>query len=165
MKERIYELHKVNEIEYSHGTFRKGELTDLDKVLPWAAEFMKEAVSEEPTEEELEKYVRSKILSETLNIWEDGQPVSIAASTRPAGKSISINLVFTPRPFRRRGYARSCVARLTEKLLNDGYQYCTIYTDLSNPTSNKIYQEIGYREVGDLYEIDFLENSRSRNDS
>jgi predicted GNAT family acetyltransferase len=27
---------------------------------------------------------------------------------------------------------------------------CTLYTDLRNPTSNRIYQAIGYRPVADV---------------
>lgn len=29
--------------------------------------------------------------------------------------------------------------------------FCFLFTDLNNPTSNRIYQEIGYRPVCDLH--------------
>jgi len=50
---------------------------------------------------------------------------------------------------RGRGYATSCVAALTTRLLDSGKTFCCLYTDLSNPTSNSIYQRIGYRPVCD----------------
>ena len=61
-----------------------------------------------------------------------------------------LNDVDPRRPeFRGRGYASNCVAALTQKMLDQGRKFCFLYTDLSNPTSNKIYQQIGYRPVCD----------------
>jgi len=36
-----------------------------------------------------------------------------------------------------------------------------LYTDLENPTSNKIYQEVGYRRVGDTMQSRFPQNAAS----
>ncbi|MFW5729522.1 MAG: GNAT family N-acetyltransferase [Spirochaetota bacterium] len=57
--------------------------------------------------------------------------------------------MYTPKAHRRHGYARACVAELTARLIEAGRQFCFLFTDLSNPTSNKIYQQIGYRPVSD----------------
>ncbi|MHA1110922.1 MAG: GNAT family N-acetyltransferase [Promethearchaeota archaeon] len=56
---------------------------------------------------------------------------------------------------RKKGYATECVAKLSKKLLED-YEYCVLFTDLGNPTSNSIYQKIGYKPVMDvdLYKFD-----------
>jgi len=48
------------------------------------------------------------------------------------------------------------VAALSEMLLDRGYQFCFLYTDLANPTSNRIYQRIGYEPVCDVIEYRFL---------
>jgi hypothetical protein len=58
-------------------------------------------------------------------------------------------MVYTPPELRRRGYASHCVAELSRALLAEGYDFCALFTDLANPTSNHIYQEIGYRPVCD----------------
>jgi len=42
------------------------------------------------------------------------------------------------------------VSALSQKLLDSGYERCSLFTDLANPTSNSIYQKIGYRPVGDF---------------
>jgi predicted GNAT family acetyltransferase len=47
---------------------------------------------------------------------------------------------------------------LSQILLQQGYKYCFLFTDLANPTSNHIYQAIGYRSVGDLHDYCFLSN-------
>jgi hypothetical protein len=55
--------------------------------------------------------------------------------------------VYTPPRFRRRGYASALVAELSRRLLDDGRDYCFLYTDLANPTSNRIYMDVGYELV------------------
>jgi uncharacterized protein len=51
---------------------------------------------------------------------------------------------------RNRGYAASCVATLTKLMLDSGKKFCCLYTDLANPTSNSIYQKIGYQPICDV---------------
>ena len=59
----------------------------------------------------------------------------------------------TPPALRRRGYAGSAVAAASRRALTGGARQCMLYTDLDNPTSNKIYAEVGYRRVGEWEEI------------
>jgi predicted GNAT family acetyltransferase len=63
---------------------------------------------------------------------------------------VRIYLVYTPDELRGHGYATACTAEITRRLLAEGKRYCFLYTDLSNPTSNKIYCRIGYRPVCDV---------------
>jgi predicted GNAT family acetyltransferase len=60
-----------------------------------------------------------------------------------------VNAVYTPPELRGQGYATATVAALSHLLLDRGYRFCCLYTDLANPTSNAIYQRIGYRPVTD----------------
>jgi hypothetical protein len=55
--------------------------------------------------------------------------------------------VYTPPAERRRGYAGALVAALSQRLLDEGREFCFLFTDLANPTSNHVYQEIGYEPV------------------
>ena len=65
-------------------------------------------------------------------------------------RAVAVNGVYTPPEWRRRGYATACVAELSERLLEQGFEFCVLYTDLENPTSNGIYTRIGYRPVRDF---------------
>jgi predicted GNAT family acetyltransferase len=61
-----------------------------------------------------------------------------------------VGYVYTPPAHRRHGYATALVAYLSERILEDGCRFCFLYTDLDNPVSNSIYQQIGYRPVCDV---------------
>jgi uncharacterized protein len=71
------------------------------------------------------------------------------------GRGVSVSAVYTPPEQRRKGYATACVAALSRRLLASGYDYCALFTDLANPTSNDIYYQIGYRPVADFDEYRF----------
>jgi hypothetical protein len=83
-------------------------------------------------------------------VWDDGRPVSMAAWAGRTGRGVRVNFVYTPPEYRRRGFASACVADLTQHLLAEGHAFCCLFTDLANPTSNSIYQKIGYRPVCDV---------------
>jgi predicted GNAT family acetyltransferase len=50
-------------------------------------------------------------------------------------------------------YAGSAVAAASRRALAQGAERCMLFTDLDNPTSNKIYAEVGYRRTDDWEEI------------
>nr|WP_246484738.1 GNAT family N-acetyltransferase [Virgibacillus salarius] len=72
----------------------------------------------------------------------------MANKSRETKHGATINAVYTPDKYKKKGYATSVVSQLSQKLLNDGYQFCSLYTDLSNPTANNIYKKIGYYKIG-----------------
>ena len=97
--------------------------------------------------------VDARLRRHGLMVWDDGQPVSmIGLAPRVAGV-VRIGPVYTPPPQRRRGYAGSAVAAGSRRALAAGAERCMLFTDLANPTSNKIYAEVGYRRIGDWEEI------------
>lgn len=88
-------------------------------------------------------------------MWDDGQPVSLAGYSGPTPHGIRVGPVYTPPAQRGKGYASACVAALSRLLLDGGRAYCFLFTDMGNPTSNPIYQAIGYRPVCDVDEYRF----------
>ena len=90
-----------------------------------------------------------------LRLWEDGVVVSMAGASGPTPNGIRVGAVYTPPDKRRRGYASALVAALSQEQLDTGKKFCFLYTDLANPTSNKIYQDIGYEPVCDIDEYIF----------
>ena len=77
---------------------------------------------------------------------------------RTPGRTLNgrvVNYVYTPKSHRKNGFGTTCVANLSQKILDDGYEQCMLFTDLSNPTSNSIYQKVGYKPVIDVNLIRF----------
>ncbi|WP_186526267.1 GNAT family N-acetyltransferase [Leekyejoonella antrihumi] len=90
-----------------------------------------------------------------LGLWlANGVPVAMCwASTSHAGV-VRISGVYTPSELRGHGYASAVVCAASRRQQDLGHR-CMLYTQLSNPTSNKIYQAMGYRRVGDDLQVQF----------
>ncbi|HXF64554.1 MAG TPA: GNAT family N-acetyltransferase [Caldilineaceae bacterium] len=149
--ERVFELRQVIHPTYSPGRLRPAVLGDLALVTQWFEEFTREALQavETLTPDEARRRAERRIQQGAVYLWEDGEPVSLAGVTRPTANGITIGPVYTPPNRRGRGYASSLVAQLSQRLLDEGRSFVTLFTDLANPTSNRIYQNIGYRPVCD----------------
>lgn len=154
MEQRIYRLEVVSPVPLSPGLLRLADSADQDLLSEWIQEFCREALTE-ISQEQARQLAASGIDSKAFFLWEDGEAVSMIKKTRPTFNGIALNLVFTPRRFRKKGYATSCVASLCRQLLAEEYKFCCLYTDLANPTSNKIYMDIGFRPVEDSVSIKF----------
>lgn len=72
----------------------------------------------------------------------------------PGGSIARIGPVYTPPERRRHGYAGALTSALSEELANKGAKVM-LHTDASNPTSNSIYQKIGYIKIGENLRIAF----------
>jgi len=155
MRQRIYELRKVFPPSPAPGHLRLAAEIDLPLVAQWMLAFHREALGENEPPLDAENVARERIQNQQIYLWEDGSPVSMAASSRPTLNGTTVNMVFTPPELRRRGYASNCVASLSQLLLDSGYQFCALYTDLANPTSNDIYVRIGYTPIADSIFIKF----------
>ena len=155
MRQRIYELRKVEPIEYPTGEFRPAALGDLDRAIEWCNGFHDDCFGDTEHPRLPDDVVRTIIEGGDLHFWCDPEPVSMAARTRPTPHGITVGFVYTPPAIRGKGYASAVVARLSQLCLDSGREFCTLYTDLGNPTSNSIYQRIGYRAVTDVMDIKF----------
>ena len=156
---RVFEARKVADMFGSPGRLRLARPDDHLLIAKWIANFSEEI--KEPVDlESAKSHAERSIRGQELYIWDDGAPVCIAKESRPTRNGTTINTVYTPSEHRNKGYATSCVWSLTQKMLTDRYSFCSLYTDLSNPTSNSIYTKIGYIPVGDALVFDFRSDSR-----
>ena len=80
--------------------------------------------------------------------FDDG-PVHLTGHNLPAYGVARVGPVYTPREHRGRGYASAAVADVSGRLREAGSRVC-LFTDQANPTSNRIYEAIGYRRVVDM---------------
>lgn len=132
------------------GTLRVATAADRDLVLEWAAAFSAEDGGTLSPGKALTLAVDRELEAGHQFIWDDGQPVSCLHHSTEVAGAVRIRGVYTPPGFRSRGYASSAVATLSRRLLERGAGHCVLNTDLANPTSNKIYAQLGYVRVADF---------------
>ncbi len=152
MRQRIYKAESATRARHPSGHLRDANERDIDFVVDWFQAFAQETFGEKPVIEEAEASVRRRLDSRVggLTLWCDPDPVSLAGYGGPTPNGMRVGPVYTPPELRGRGYASACVAETTARLLQQGRRFCFLFTDLANPTSNSIYQRIGYRPVCDV---------------
>ncbi|MDR2994172.1 MAG: GNAT family N-acetyltransferase [Bacillus cereus] len=156
MEQGVYVLQQVKKKWNEEGVFREITIDELPLIEKWIYQFC-EDVKLPTTKEEVKQTAHTLITNNRLfGLEVDGKLVSVAAKTRPTTNNITVNFVYTSKEARKKGYASNCVAALSQRMLDEGYKTTTLYTDLANPTSNKIYQEIGYEQIAESVLI-FLE--------
>jgi len=152
MRERIYRLDAVIPVSGVSGAPRVATRADRDLLARWIAAFVAES-GPEPTDAEAwaDRALASAPALRGTYLWErDGEPVSLVGYSGPTPHGMRIGPVYTPPEHRGHGYASACTAAVSQMLLDGGRSFCFLFTDLANPTSNKIYQAIGYRPVIDV---------------
>jgi predicted GNAT family acetyltransferase len=154
MRQRVYELRTVQMPTRPPGAFRLAIPADIPIIAKWFQAFEVEALRE--THHLDLGHAQRLVTAGNAFVWErEGKLVSMAIKTRPIAHSITVSGVYTPLTQRCQGYASALVAHLSQRLLDEGYQFVNLFTDLDNPTSNKIYQAIGYQPVCDFCVVSF----------
>lgn len=141
------------------GAGRPATEDDLDLLVRWREDFGTEALGhKQPRDEGLAHLRRMLEMGYSIIIWEDrGEPVSMAFATAPIGGMSRVAPVYTPPEHRAHGYGSAATAAVSQHARDAGAQDVILFTDLANPTSNSIYQKIGYRPVYDSTELEFTQ--------
>jgi predicted GNAT family acetyltransferase len=150
---RLFELRSVTWPSLPSGRLRAATVADLPLVFQWYCDFRNEAHPSDPMP--TEEGVRRSIDGGGVFLWEDGAPVALVVRGRTLPHGASVGPVYTPKEQRGRGYASAAVAALSQAILDGGAEFCVLFTDLANPTSNHIYQAVGYRPLCDFTEYNF----------
>jgi len=137
----------------ARGALRAAGEADRALLVGWVDAFDREAGNNggDP-----ERVVERRLRAGGLFIWEDaGEPCAMVGVNIEVAGVVRIGPVFTPTQRRRRGYASSAVAAASQAALARGARACMLFTDLANPTSNRIYAALGYERFADWREYRF----------
>jgi predicted GNAT family acetyltransferase len=137
--------------DLASGALRRMEDRDTDLIMEWMTGFIRETGALGPAE----RVARPILEQRKFYLWDYDGPRCVVAAARETPHGACVNAVFTPEEYRRNGYATAAVAALTKMLLASGKQFCCLYTDVANLTSNAIYHRIGYRPVREDVELIF----------
>lgn len=150
---RLFKAAKLNDVAAPAGAFRYAQLSDQELIEQFLQAFVDEVNLDRI--DNLRDRVMKMLGANLVGLWENSGSVSMAAITRRTEKAAHVSWVYTPKPHRGKGYATACVANLCRGELAGGKAYLTLYTDLANPTSNAIYQRIGFEPVCDSVDLVF----------
>lgn len=154
--ERLYRLAQLSPPTGVPGALRRAVAADLDLVADWITAFARDVGHSHLVDPGQD--ARRRVDDGQVHLWEaDGRVVSMAANSYPVAGVVRIGPVYTPPDLRQRGYAGASVAELSRRLLDAGSRECMLYTDRANPTSNSVYQRIGYRPALDTQQLVFAE--------
>ncbi|MFI6504621.1 GNAT family N-acetyltransferase [Nonomuraea typhae] len=154
VEERLYRLDRLTHPAVP-GSARRAGPGDLPLLVSWFQAFGQEvrlnADHEDPTER-----VARRIAAGDIHLWiADGAPVSFAALSTAVGGVSRIGPVYTPPSCRRRGYGAAVTAHVSRRGLDERAKEIVLFTDLANPTSNAIYQSIGYVPHADYAHVTY----------
>jgi GNAT superfamily N-acetyltransferase len=157
MHSRLYRLNRlIPPARPPAGHARLAQDDDRELVLGWTQAFQRE-IEAGPVDSSAA--VAERIDDGRIWLWEDpaGLPVSLAGRQRTTGGVARVGPVYTPPDHRRHGYGTAVTAACTEDALRRDADDVVLFTDLSNPTSNAIYQQLGYEPVADRKVVRFTD--------
>lgn len=152
-------LHHLTEVlsppRPAEGAMRAAGPDDVGFATAWAERFFVE--TGHVGQDDPRRVVEERVREGRLSFWCDpaDRPVCMVGWAGKTPNGVRVNFVYTPPEHRNRGYATSCVAALTRRLLDRGSRFCVLFTDLAKPTPNEIYRAIGYRRLCDFRDVRF----------
>ena len=153
MSQAILALADVTEpARQPPGRARPAEGRDRDLLVEWMCAFVRDAGV--PTGDE-ESSTERRLRAGRMFVWDHERIVSMAGTGPPVAGVVRLGPVYTRPEARRHGYATALVAQVSRRVLSAGATKCMLHTDLANPTSNAIYEAVGYRRLGDAQEYHF----------
>lgn len=151
--QRLYRVDRVIPLRAS-GSVRVARSRDVRLVTAWVEAFADElAMSFRPGRALIAEWIERG----WVHLWEDsGAPVAMAVTRGHTSRGVRIGYVYTPPERRRRGYAGALVSGVSSHMLAAGRDFCVLYAELSNTSTNVLYQRMGYRPVLDVVVVHFL---------
>lgn len=137
------------------GSVRTTTIDDLELGAAWTEQFAIDAGTFLPDPRES---FRGRLAANRFWVV-DGEPVSFASHAplvESGGVTVArVGPVYTPAEHRRRGYGAAVTAAVTAELLEVA-DVVMLFTDAANPTSNGVYERLGYRVVGEVVDLDVV---------
>ncbi|MDF2945006.1 MAG: hypothetical protein K0S01_3864 [Herbinix sp.] len=150
----IMEIRKVNDIKPVEGVQRLALPEEAKLIADWMIQFQMEALTSEMDYEAALNKAKKLIDENKIYLYENMEQkvVTMAVASRKLVHGMAITYVFTPEEYRGKGYAAANMYYLSKELLEDGFEFCTLFVDKKNPLSNRAYEKVGYKILEDNYE-------------
>lgn len=152
--QRIYEIGAVTPPRGVDGRMRAATEDDVELLIDWIEGFSRDTGGHPDTDARTR--ATAIVVAGRYWIWEtsSGETVSSALTAPPVLGVVRVGGVYTPPVRRGHGFAAAVVAALSASILAGG-ERAILYTQLQNPTSNAVYQRIGYEPVAEVVRYTF----------
>lgn len=165
LRSRLFKLGALSPPDpMPRGAARTADDTDRDLLVDWLGAFAVETGA--GRQENAARTVADRLGHRGFTLWQvGGELASLAGLTRKVAGVVRVTDVYTPPAHRRRGYGAAVTAAISQAALAAGAAAVVLFTDVTNPTSNALYQRLGYRPIGDRVVLDLTTSSdRAGND-
>ncbi|MFD9968412.1 GNAT family N-acetyltransferase [Streptomyces sp. NPDC059011] len=128
---------------------------DHRQLIRWCGEFAADVG--EVVSVDADSWAGTRFADKSYTFWEtpDGTPVSMAGANPMVAGMIQVDPVYTPAHLRGRGYAGAVTAEVSRAARAAGAEEVVLFTNAANPTSNALYQRLGYVPIADWSAYDF----------
>ena len=159
MRSRLYQLGELKPPEpFPPGQARVAGPDDRSLLIAWSEAFHDET---QTGPRDVTEMVDDRLSYRGYTLWEQaGQPVSVAGLTRQVAGQVRVGPVYTPPGHRGRGYGGAATWTVSQAARRAGVAQVLLFTDLANPTSNALYQRLGYQPVADRLVLAFGKEGR-----
>ena len=155
-EERLYRLGTLRDPAGVAGAPRNATGDDRALLVDWVQRFFEDAFGQVHNDGREEFVETAAQVGHRFVLWDvGGEPASMAMLRVPAAGVSRIGPVYTPPDRRGHGYGSAVTAAACQLAYRSGTPDVVLFADLANPTSNAIYQRIGFEAVGDSVRIDF----------
>jgi predicted GNAT family N-acyltransferase len=155
-EERLYRLGTLRPPNAVPGAARLATGDDRRQLVEWVGLFLHETFSQRDEAEAGQFVDNAGRVADRFVLWDVGGTLVSMAMLRAAAADVSrIGPVFTPLPQRGHGYGSAVTAAAAELAHRSCTPDVVLFADLANPTSNAIYQKIGFEPVADSIRIAF----------
>jgi GNAT superfamily N-acetyltransferase len=157
MKNLLYELGELS-MPHVEGTYRAATLNDIELVVRWTHDFLAFTGATQLPDGRDREFIVARLKERSLRLWSvENEPVAMAGHgptvETPSGSFTRIGPVFTPEDLRGHGYGSAVTAALCEELVARRSRVI-LYADADYPTSNRVYQHLGFREIDNVVQFD-----------
>ena len=148
MSQGIFQANHVITPRKANGNIVTASDEHFEQLKSFYRRFIRDCGLAKENDTQITDRVRRNIVDGNLFVWlVDQTPVAMAGVQGKTPNGIRVGYVYTDDSHRGKGYASNLVASITQLMLHKGNKFCFLYTDLANPTSNSVYQAIGYQKV------------------
>ncbi len=148
-------LFRVDAVEQPRsvpGRLRPAEESDWPLLKHWAPAYSQATNAHV----DVTGFFQRRLRRRELFVWDHDGPKSVVAVSGNTPRGVRLNAVFTPEPFRGRGYASNVVASASRNALDAGAAFCVLFADREPSAPSRIYRAVGYRPIREHLVIDLV---------